>query len=267
MNNTTSAFEVNRQAWNLRTGVHTGSAFYDLEGFKQGASSLNRPELDALGDVTGKTLLHLQCHFGQDTLSWARAGAQVTGIDFSDTAIDTARALAAELQLPASFICCNVYDTLQHIQQQYDIVFTSYGAIMWLPDLHRWASVISGALRPGGVFYMIEFHPVVWMMDDQFERIIYPYHNAGVIETIQHGTYADPDAPISYTDYSWNHGISEVLNPLVRHGLVISEFNEYPYSCYNCFSNMVQGPDGFWRVKGLEDKLPMMFAVKAMRPL
>lgn len=267
MNDTSSFFEANRQGWNQRTRVHTKSAFYDVAGFKQGKSSLNQPELNALGDVSGKTLLHLQCHFGQDTLSWARAGAIVTGIDFSEEAISTAKSLAAELQLPAQFICCNVYDTLQHIQPHFDIVFTSYGVIGWLPDLDQWAQVISDALQPGGTFYMIEFHPVVWMLDDNCERITYPYYNASVIVTEQQGTYTDRNAPIQFKEYSWNHSISEVLNALIRHGLVIQEFNEYMYSCYNCFNNMVQGPDGYWQIKGLEDKLPMMFSVKAVKPV
>ena len=230
-------FEANRQGWNKRTAVHKDSAFYDVASFKNGKTSLNNIELNELGDVKGKTLLHLQCHFGQDTLSWARAGAIVTGIDLSDNAIETAKQLSTEMKIPAEFICCNVYDTLQHTSQQYDIVFTSYGVVGWLPDLEKWAAVISGALKPGGIFYMVEFHPVVWMLDENFQYIRYYYHNEEVIADDQSGTYTDRDADIQYREYS----------------------------CYNCFNNMVQGEDGYWRVNGLENKLPMMYSVKAVK--
>lgn len=258
-------FEANREGWNKRTMIHKDSAFYDLEGFKKGKSSLNKIELEEVGDVKDKRLLHLQCHFGQDTLSWARQGATVTGIDLSDEAIKTAQQLSKEINVPAEFICCNVYDTLQHVSNPFDIVFTSYGVIGWLPDLDQWAKIISGALKPGGTFYMVEFHPVVWMMDENFQYIKYYYHNEEVIVDEQTGTYTDRNAPIQYKEYSWNHSISEVLNALISNRLIIQHFNEFNFSCYNCFNNMVQGEDGYWRVKGLENKIPMMYSVKAVK--
>jgi len=258
-------FEANKQGWNKRTIVHKNSSFYDVASFKAGKSSLNRIELAELGNVKGKTLLHLQCHFGMDTLSWAREGAIVTGIDLSDEAIKTAKELSNELNIPAEFICCNVYDTLKYINKQFDIVFTSYGVTGWLPDLDKWANVIAQSLNPGGIFYMAEFHPVVWMMDENFERIKYYYHNEEVIVEDQSGTYTDRNADIHYKEYSWNHSISEVLNSLIKQGLRIQFFNEFNFSCYNCFNNVVQGKDGYWRVKGLENKLPMMYSVKAIK--
>src|SRR3954453_14494479 len=136
-------FEANKEGWNKRAIVHKDSSFYDIDSFKAGKSSLNKIELEELGNVKGKNLLHLQCHFGMDTLSWAREGAIVTGIDLSDEAIKTAKELSNELNIPAQFICCNVYDSLQHINQQFDIVFTSYGVIGWLPDLDIWCSIIA----------------------------------------------------------------------------------------------------------------------------
>ncbi len=162
-------FEINKEAWNKRTVVNKTSAFYDVDSFKKGKSSLNKLELDALGDVNGKSLLHLQCHFGMDTLSWARKGAVITGIDLSDEAINTAKQLSNELNIPAEFICCNVYEVLANIHQQYDIVFTSYGVIGWLPDLNKWAVIISKTLKPGGILFLAEFHPVVWMFDNNFQ--------------------------------------------------------------------------------------------------
>ncbi len=258
-------FEANRQGWNKKTAVHKDSIFYNVQDFKKGKSALNTIELEALGDVRNKSMLHLQCHFGLDTLSWAREGATVTGVDLSDTAIDTAKSLSDELNIPADFICCNVYDLPAHLNKQFDIVFTSYGVVGWLPDLNKWAAIIARLLKPGGVFYMVEFHPVVWMMDEDFEHIKYYYHNEQVIVEECNGTYADRYAAIEYKEYSWNHSLSEVINALIKHGLQINHLNEYPYSCYNCFNKTVQGSDGFYRIKGLENKIPMMYSIKATR--
>ncbi|MES2774472.1 MAG: class I SAM-dependent methyltransferase [Bacteroidota bacterium] len=260
-------FEANKDGWNKRTAVHIASSFYDNQTFKAGKNSLNKPELEELGSVEGKSLLHLQCHFGQDTLSWARLGAKVTGIDLSDLAIAEAKKLSAEINTPATFVCSNVYDLVGHPEMpeagSYDVVFTSYGTIGWLPDLDKWAAVISHFLKPGGIFYIIDFHPVLWMMDDDLSTIKYPYHNFGVIAETNTGTYTDRDAAIEYKEYSWNHSISEILNALIDAGLEVQRFNEFSYSPYNCFNNVVQGADGMWRVKGMEDMIPMMYSVKA----
>ncbi|MEP6682918.1 MAG: class I SAM-dependent methyltransferase [Parafilimonas sp.] len=258
-------FEINKDAWNKRTIVNKTSAFYDVESFKKGQSSLNKLELDALGNVKNKCLLHLQCHFGMDTLSWAREGAIVTGIDLSDEAINTAKQLSNELNIPAEFISCNVYDTLENITHQYDIIFTSYGVIGWLPDLDKWAEVINKALKPGGTFLLAEFHPVVWMFDDNFQYIKYAYHNETMIVETQTGTYADRNADITYEECSWNHSLSEVMTALLKQGLIIQQFDELNYSYYNCFNNTIKGDDGYWRIKGLENKIPMMYAVKAVK--
>ncbi|MGI8951463.1 MAG: class I SAM-dependent methyltransferase [Chitinophagaceae bacterium] len=258
-------FAANKDGWNKRTAVHKNSTMYNLPGFKAGKSSLNKIELAELGGVKNKMLLHLQCHFGLDTLSWAREGAVVTGIDLSDEAIKIAIELSNELKIPAEFICCNLYDVKKYVHRKFDIVFTSYGVIGWLPDLDKWAEIIAGCLKPNGIFYMVEFHPVVWMMDENFETIKYYYHNEVVIEEKKNGTYTDRNASIKYKEFSWNHSLSEVLNALIKHGLIIQHFNEYNFSCYNCFNNVVQGEDGYWRVKNLENKIPMMYSVKAIK--
>lgn len=260
-------FEANRELWNQRTTVHKDSSFYDLPSFMKGKSSLTEIESGELGDVRGKKILHLQCHFGMDTLSLARMGASVTGIDLSDKAIDTARELNDQLGLDAQFICCNVYDLEAHLDEQFDIVFTTYGVIGWLPDLQPWARLISRYLKPGGFFYMAEFHPVVWMLDEDFQSIKYYYHNRELIEIESVGTYTDPDADIKAKEYSWNHSISEVLNALLGQNLRLRFFNEFSYSPYPCFRNLVQGLDGNWRVKGLEDKIPMVYSLKVVSGL
>ena len=258
-------FEENRVLWNKRTIIHKGSAFYDVPSFLAGKSSLNKIELNGLGDVKGKKILHLQCHFGMDTLSLSRMGAQVTGIDLSDASIEEARRLNETLELDARFICCNVYDLKEHLDGQFDIVFTSYGVIGWLPDLGKWAELIAHYLKPGGIFFMAEFHPVVWMLDEDFQGVKYYYHNHELIVVDSEGTYTDRDAEIRHKEYSWNHGLGEVLNSLISHGLQISSMDEFSYSPYPCFNNLVQGADGNWRVKDLEDKIPMVYTVKANR--
>lgn len=260
-----TVFEANKDGWNKRTTIHKTSDFYDVPTFLSGKSSLNKLELEEMGDVTGKSLLHLQCHFGLDTLSWAREGAEVTGVDFSETAIDYARELSVESNIPANFVCCNVYDMQQQLHQQFDIVFTSYGVIGWLPDLNKWAALISHFLKPGGTFYLAEFHPVVWMMDESFEKVKYYYHNAETIVEKSKGTYTDRAADISYEEYSWNHSLSEVVNALIRHGLQLQHLNEFPYSCYNCFNNLEQQADGYWTIKGMKYKIPMMYSLKATK--
>ena len=258
-------FSANKELWNKRTIIHKDSSFYDVPGFKAGANVLTPIELKELGDVKGKSMLHLQCHFGMDSLSWARFGASVTGVDLSDEAISEAKKLNDELGLNAKFICCNVYDLGENLEEKFDIVFTSYGVIGWLPDLDKWAAIIAKHLKPGGIFYMAEFHPVVWMFDEDFTHIKYYYDNREIIETDSVGTYTDRDADIKAKEYSWNHSISEVLNALIRHGLRIELFNEHMYSPYPCFNNIVQGDDGNWRIKGMEGKVPMVYSLKAVK--
>ena len=258
-------FEANRDLWNQRTMVHKDSSFYNLAGFKAGETVLTPIELNELGDVKGKTLLHLQCHFGMDSLDWARRGAIVTGIDLSDAAIEEAQRLNSELGLTANFVRCNVLETAAFVKEEFDIVFTSYGTIGWLPDLLPWAGMIAEKLKPGGLFYLAEFHPVLWMFDDDFTRIQYSYENRELIITENQGTYTDRDAAITGKEYSWNHSISEVLNALIGAGLRLELFNEHMYSPYSCFRNMVETEKDKWHIKGMEGKLPMVYSLRAIK--
>lgn len=257
--------EKNRDSWNRRTEYHLNSEFYDVKGFLEGKNSLNAFELDLLGDVKNKSILHLQCHFGQDSLSLARLGAEVTGIDLSDKAIDNARLLAVKTNLQAEFICCDVYDLPQHLDKHYDIVFTSYGTIGWLPDLDKWAAIVSRYLKPGGKFVFVEFHPVVWMFDDQFEKVAYNYFNTGPIIETESGTYADRNASINQEYVGWNHPTSEVLTVLLKSGLRLESFQEFDYSPYNCFRETIEFAPGKFRIKHLENKIPMVFALSAVK--
>ena len=255
--------DINRQSWNNKVDYHLKSEFYDLDGFLKGNTSLNDIELKLLGDIKGKSVLHLQCHFGQDSISLSRLGAQVTGIDLSDKAIENARQLAEQTQQDTAFICCNIYDLLQHLNQQFDIVFTSYGTIGWLPDLNQWAQIVARFLKPNGRFVMAEFHPVVWMFDDDFQKIAYNYFKDGAIIETSSGSYADRDAPITQDYVMWNHSTSEVLNSLISNGLTILSLDEYDYSPCNCFKRTIEFEPKKYRIQHLDNKIPMVFALLA----
>jgi 2-polyprenyl-3-methyl-5-hydroxy-6-metoxy-1,4-benzoquinol methylase len=257
---------LNKAMWNDRAAVHLNTAFYDVPGFLSGNNCLKEPELSLLGDISGKTLLHLQCHFGLDSLSLARMGAEVTGLDFSEQAITAAEALASQAGLKARFICANIYDLPLHDSQQYDLVFSSYGTIGWLPDLDAWAKVLSDALKPGGRFVFAEFHPVVWMFDDDFKEIKYAYFQREAIVEELSGTYADPKAALSHTSVSWNHSLDQVIMALLGCGLQLRAFHEYDYSPYDCFFGTREVSPGKFQLIGLEGKLPMVYALEVVKP-
>ncbi len=261
------SFELNRALWNARTKLHVGSKFYDVEGFLAGKNSLSAKELELLGDVHGKQLLHLQCHFGQDTLSLARMGAQVTGLDLSDAAIAEAHKLAGRMGLHAEFIHANVLDFQPQLAGKFDIVFTSYGVLGWLPELEGWARNIARYLKPGGKLVLVEFHPAVWMFDNDFTHVAYSYFNRQLIEETEQGTYADPAAPISLASHTWNHSLGETISALLGAGLRLKHFEEMDGSPHNCFARTVQGADGLFRIEGMPGKLPMVFAAVAERSI
>ena len=265
MSDATNYLEINRKSWNNRTDAHYKSAFYDVDGFIQGKTSLNEIELAILGDLTGKSVLHLQCHFGQDTLSLARMGAQAVGVDLSDEAIARANELAEKIGTAATFICCDLYELPQHLDQQFDIVFTTYGTIGWLPDLDKWGKIVAQFLKPGGRLLFVEFHPVIWMFDDNFEKINYDYFNTGPIVETENGTYADKEAAIQQKYVMWNHGLNEVFASLLTNGLQIKSFDEFDYSPYDCFDKTVRGEDGNYRIQGLEGIIPMVYSIRALK--
>jgi SAM-dependent methyltransferase len=265
MENNDKYFEANRDLWNQRTAVHKDSAFYDLDGFRSGKNMLTQIELNEVGNVKNKSLLHLQCHFGLDTMSWSRLGAKCTGVDLSDDAIKLAKEINEDLKLNTKFVCCNVYDLKNHLDEKFDIVFTSYGTIGWLPDLNKWADIVSHFLKPGGIFYMAEFHPVVWMFDDEFTHIKYYYDNRELIVMENMPTYTGDTNGIQGKEYSWNHSLSEVLNALINAGLKIEMFNEHMFSPYPNFSKSVETEKGKWQIKGMEGKIPMVYSLKAIK--
>lgn len=257
--------EINRLSWNNRVETHLKSDFYDVAGFLEGNTSLKDIEVGLLGDISGKSILHLQCHFGQDSISMSRLGAKVTGIDLSDKAIESAERLANETNVDAKFICCDLYELPKHLDETFDIVFTSYGTIGWLPDLDKWAAIIAKYLKPHGKFVFVEFHPVVWMFDDDFSTIAYDYHNAGPIIESETGTYADKSSDLKSQYIAWNHGLGEVITSLINNGLDINALSEYNYSPYDCFQHTEEIAPGKFRIAHLGSRIPMVYSVVASK--
>lgn len=248
--------ELNKRAWDNRTKVHIGSKFYDVEGFKRGTSSLKSIELDILPNLSSKEVLHLQCHFGLDTLSLAQLGASATGFDLSPVAISKAKELSDSLNIPATFICTDVYTAPDVIHNNFDIVYTSYGAIEWLPDLSRWAKVISDFLTPGGEFIIVEFHPFF------YAHLGESYFNAS-FQGVQSTTYTDGGEELNEVISVWRHPISKVISSLIEHGLEITAFIEYPYSPFNCFEGLIENEPGKYFSNGGD--IPIVYAIKARK--
>ena len=242
-----------------------------MDGFRSGETSLSRVELEEVGDVGGRSLLHLQCHFGLDTLSWARLGATATGVDFSGPAIEIARSLSAETGIPARFVQSNVYDLPQTLGEPaaFDVVFTSYGVLCWLPDVPGWARVVSHFLLPGGAFHMVEFHPYAGVFDDENEsglRVRYPYfYESKPMEFENTGSYAEPTADVTTRGYEWSHPISDVVNALIGAGLRIEHLREHPFSAYQQLPMLTRGEDGLWRLPEGAGNLPLMYSIKAVK--
>ena len=265
MKNQEDYIKVNKQTWNNKVDVHIASDFYENESFLNGKSTLNSIELNLLGDVSNKKILHLQCHFGQDTISLSRLGAKAIGVDLSDKAIERAKEFNTKLELDAKFICCDVYDISNHLNEKFDVIFTSYGTIGWLPDLDKWAKVISDFLKPGGKFVMADFHPVVWMYDDDFKEVFYNYFNTDPIFEEGSGTYAEKESEIENKTISWNHPISEILNALISNNLELNQFNEFDYSPYNCFNETEESEPGKFRIKTFGNKIPIVYSILATK--
>ena len=263
-------FDTNLKRWNELVNINAKSKFYDLEGFKAGKTSLLSIEREELTEVKGKTLLHLQCHFGMDTLSWAREGAIVTGVDFSENAITLARSLSEELEIPASFIHSNIYDLPHVLDNKFDIVFTSYGVIGWLPDLYKWAEIIDNFLKTDGTFYLIENHPFGNLIDEKYKedfKIGYNYFNDGKPYRFDEiGSYVDANAKIkNKTTYDWFHPMEDIINALLQVNFKLLFLHEFPFSFFQIHPDMKRREDGYWEFQTFKHSIPMMFSLKAKK--
>lgn len=261
--------KANQLNWNERVAIHINSKDYDLASFKAGRCSLKSIELEELGDVSGKSLLHLQCHFGMDTLSWAKRGAKVTGVDFAEQAIEQARALATELGIDAKFVLSSVYDLPQNLDGKFDIVFTSYGVLCWLNDIASWSKTISHFLKPDGIFYVIDGHPTGIMFDeDSADQLLirHSYFNSGPEKYDSPYTYTDGDALIkNTTSYEWSHSIGEIVNSLINEGLEIQFIHEFPFCFHRYMPLMIEDKDGWWRLPDGDERIPFMFSLRAKK--
>ncbi len=262
-------YEANKRRWNELVAIHASSKEYDVKGFLDGKTSLHPVEINALGNVKGKHLLHLQCHFGLDTISWARLGAKATGVDFSETAIELARELTNKVGVDAQFVCSNIYDLSKVHHEEYDIVFTSFGVLCWLGDIKAWARVIDHFLKPGGTFLLVEGHPFFWVFDNDHPtelKIKYKYwHSDEPLSYDEEGSYIDQEVKLTNTrGYEWAHTVSDVLNALIQAGLIISKVDEFSHLPWKPCPLAEKKQDGEWHLKG--DFLPLSWSVKALKP-
>ncbi len=263
--------QANQDRWNELAPIHAQGEHYRTAAFRAGALKLHPIERQEMGDVSGRTMLHLQCHFGLDTLSWARLGAIPTGVDFAESAIAIARSLTDELGLNARFVHSNVYDLRENLTGEFDIVFTSWGVIGWLPELRTWGQVIAHFLRPGGVFYIVEAHPFAWVFDDDDGvtnlRTRYGYFSTEPIATDAQGSYAERDATVTHTrEYGWIHSLAEITTSLIDAGLRIEYLHEFPTVAWQMFPFMTDDGDDMWILPPEHEGIPLSFSLRAIKP-
>lgn len=257
--------KANKKWWNDVTSIHLNSKLYNLSGFKKGESSLFSIEQEEVGDVQGKRLLHLMCHFGMDTLSWGRRGATATGVDISDSSIKLAKKLSKEINVPATFISSDVYELPKVLEKKFDIIFTSYGVLCWLSNIKKWAKIINHFLEKYGVFYIVELHPFTNILSCDF-KIDYKYFKKGPDIDDSSGTYADWNADIKSSTYLWSYTISDVINALIYEGLKIEFVHEFPFTMYDQFPGfMEQNEKGQYVLKNKKIQIPLLFSLKASK--
>jgi len=256
--------ELNRIWWDERVPLHVASDYYDVEGFKAGADTLRDFEIEEVGDVTGRSLLHLQCHFGLDTLSWARRGARVTGLDFSDPAIAAARAIAAETGIEAEFLAADVHAAPETLGgRRFDVVYTGLGALNWLPDMEHWAQVVASLVEPGGFLYLSEFHPFGWIFADEDLTIEHDYFQRTAFQFDDPGTYADLDAATTHNlTEEWRHTLGDVVSAVIDAGLTIELLHEHDYTLHAQWP-FLERDGALYRMPEGRPRLPLMYSLRA----
>jgi len=264
------AEQTNLKLWDEIAPVHY-RAYEEVDVLRRGGIALDSSEIEELGDVTGKRLLHLQCHIGTDTLSWARLGAHVTGVDFSPESLDCARKLQQELGLDGRFILSNVYDLPGKLRETFDIVYTSRGVLCWLRDLDAWAGIVARYLKPGGTFYIMETHPMAGCFEYSKSKgfyLAYPYYHSSepMCWDAPEGDYADESYIPSQPSYEWQWTVSDIINSLQAAGLQLEHIQESDRLFFKMFAHMVQGDDGWYRLPEHNDKVPLLLVLRARKP-
>ena len=257
---------TNRRRWNELADLHSRSSYYDLESFKKGRSSLLPMERNELGDIRDKKVLHLQCHIGLDSISMAREGAKVTGVDFSEKAMEIAKELAEELDIETNFITANIYDLPDILEERFDIVFASYGVLCWIPDLTRWFEVAKKMLVPGGFVYLVDGHPFADTLDNDSSDLVcvYPYFNLSALMSDEEESYSGEKVKNSKS-FEWNHSVQEILEAVIDNGLHLDHLHEFPYGFWKRVKDLEKGEDGLWRFPD-ERSFPLTMSIKATLP-
>ncbi len=266
---------VNLANWNERVDGHMAPDGYrvdELINDPDWVTAVVRHDAAKLGDVSGLTLLHSQCHIGTDTLSWAKLGATVTGLDFAPKAIAASRSIAAQMDVNATFVETELYSAPDHIDSTFDLVYTSVGAICWMPDITKWAEIMAGFVKPGGRFWIRDSHPALMALDDGRDDdqlvVAYPYfHQPTPINFPATESYQG-SATIENTDsYSWAHSIADVITALMDAGLTLERFEEYQHLDWQFLSSMTQTEEGTWVLpEEVRDNVPMQFSILASKP-
>ncbi|MFF1902900.1 class I SAM-dependent methyltransferase [Kitasatospora sp. NPDC058218] len=258
---------ANRANWDERVPIHTSGAFYDVPGFVAGREALRDFELAEVGDVGGKTLVHLQCHIGLDTLAWARRGATVTGLDFSEPAVAVADGLAKEIGAStARFVAADVYDAVDVLDARtFDIVYTGLGALCWLPDIDRWARTAAALVAPGGFLYLAEFHPFADILAEDGRTVETDYFRREPTVWDEPGTYADLGAETTANvTVEWQHGIGEVVSALVTAGLRVEFLHEHDFTLFPRFP-VLESDDGAYRFPEGHPRSPLIYSIRATK--
>lgn len=258
--------DLNRAWWDERLPIHLGSKLYDLESFRSGRDPIRPFEDEELGPVEGRTLAHLQCHFGLDSLGWARRGAHVSGLDFSQPAVDAANGLAAELGLDAEFVCADVHDAAAALGgRRFDVVYTGLGALNWLPDIERWAQTVVSLVAPGGVLYLVEFHPFTWCFGDDDLTLEYDYFlDPEGLSFDEGGTYADLEATTAHNrTVEWQHTIGDIVSAVIGAGLRLEFLHEHDYTLFPRWPFLEKHGFDHFRLPAGRPRLPLMFSLRA----
>ncbi|MFH1833196.1 MAG: class I SAM-dependent methyltransferase [Candidatus Levyibacteriota bacterium] len=258
--------KANKKWWNNVTPIHSSSKLYNLKSFKKGKSSLFSIEQKEIGSVKGKNLLHLMCHFGMGTLSWARLGAITTGVDFSDDSIRLAKKLSKEINTPATFICSDIYKLPKVLNKKFDVIFTSHGVLCWLSNIKKWAKIINHFLKDGGMFYIVDVHPFTNILSHDF-KLFYKYFKKGPYIDDSPGTYTDWNANVKGPTYEWSYTISDVINAFIEEGLKIEYVHEFPFTMYDQFPGfMEKNEKGQYVLKNKKIQVPLLFSLKTSKP-
>jgi SAM-dependent methyltransferase len=268
-----------RLSWDAATGNHNAHKGDQAAFLRGGGDTLFEEELSLLGDLSGRRLVHLQCNSGQDTLCLARRGARATGVDFSTVAIEFARELSAGSGIAADFVQAELLAWMHETPERFEVAFSSYGAVSWMPDLDRWAHGVARVLEPGGRFVYVEFHPQTWCIardltltgDDYFQRgpLVTPVHDyvaasgAGLQGDVTPGPIGENTVPA----WSWQYGLGETVTALATAGLVLETLREYPHANgFRASDALVLGDDRRWRFPEGAARLPLMFGIAFRRP-